>query len=136
MQVSEIMSNRVVAVTPNDSAYSAAQLMNEHNIGAVPVENNGQLLGILTDRDIVLRCVAENRDPNQVNVSDIMTTGAAYVAPTQNVFEAMEVMSAEQVRRLPVVEDGRLTGLLSLADIARIKDGPEVSQALSEISRP
>jgi CBS domain-containing protein len=136
MQVSEIMTTRIVSVTPGSSVRDAAVLMNRHNIGAVPVVDNGTVSGMITDRDIVLRCVSENRDPAAVKVSDICSSGAVSVKPSQSVRDAMHLMSAEQVRRLPVVDNGKLVGMLSFADIAREKSGMELSEAIAEISMP
>lgn len=136
MLVNEIMSNRIVSVGREDSVAKAAKQMSDHNIGCVPVEDNGKLLGMLTDRDIVLRCVALGHDPNSCKAVDIMTENAAYVAPTQQVFEAARVMAAEQIRRLAVLENGKLKGILSLADIARVSNDAEIANALTEISMP
>ena len=111
-------------------------LMNRNNIGAVPVVEGGHVRGILTDRDIVLRCVSEGRDASTLHVSDVCSSGAISVGPSQSVSEAMRLMSAEQVRRLPVVENGKLLGMVSLADIARERAGMELAQAISEISMP
>lgn len=110
--------------------------MSEHNIGSIPVVDNGQIKGMLTDRDIVLRCVAEGKDPTHVKVGDIMTTGTVYITPHQSVDDAVRMMSYEQIRRLPVVEDGKLAGIISLADLARMRDHTEVAQAICEISKP
>jgi CBS domain-containing protein len=110
--------------------------MNRHNIGAVPVIDGGSIRGMLTDRDIVLRCVAENRDAGNVKVSDICSQGAVSVRPEETVKDAMHIMASEQVRRLPVVENGKLIGMLSFADIAREKSGMELAEAISEISMP
>jgi CBS domain-containing protein len=92
--------------------------------------------GILTDRDIVLRCVAENKDPGNLKVSDICSHGAVSVKPDETIVNAMHLMASEQVRRLPVVENGKLVGMLSFADIAREKSGMELAEAIAEISLP
>ena len=111
--VSEVMNTRVVSVPSHEQVTKAAQLMSEHNIGSIPVVDNGQIKGMLTDRDIVLRCVAEGKDPTHVKVGDIMTTGTVYITPHQSVDDAVRMMSYEQIRRLPVVEDGKLAGIIS-----------------------
>jgi CBS domain-containing protein len=136
MQVREIMTTRIVSVEPSSTVKDAALLMNRHNIGAVPVIDGGSIRGMLTDRDIVLRCVAENRDAGNVKVSDICSQGAVSVRPEETVKDAMHIMASEQVRRLPVVENGKLIGMLSFADIAREKSGMELAEAISEISMP
>ncbi|MDR3552486.1 MAG: CBS domain-containing protein [Clostridia bacterium] len=136
MKVSEIMTTRIVSVEPGASVKDAALLMNRNNIGSVPVVESGNVRGILTDRDIVLRCVSEGRDASALRVSDICSTGAVSVKPGQSVSEAMQVMSTEQVRRLPVIDNGKLVGVVSLADVARERSGMELAQAISEISMP
>jgi len=136
MQVREIMTTRIVSVEPASTVKDAASLMNRHNIGAVPVMDSDTVRGILTDRDIVLRCVAENKDPGNLKVSDICSHGAVSVKPDETIVNAMHLMASEQVRRLPVVENGKLVGMLSFADIAREKSGMELAEAISEISLP
>ena len=136
MLVSEVMSKRIISLSNLATALDAAKLMSIHNIGALPVLEKGQVKGIITDRDITLRCVAEGRDPNQVKATDIMTTGAATVSTGQTVEEAAGIMSREQIRRLPVIENGHLAGMLSIADVARIRHGEEISEAIYEISKP
>ncbi|HIS70048.1 MAG TPA: CBS domain-containing protein [Candidatus Gallacutalibacter stercoravium] len=132
--VQDLMSKRLVAVLPGDTAQEAARLMKEHNIGAVPVVSGGELRGMLTDRDIVLRCIAEGKDPASTRAGELMSRDIAYVTPDRTVQDAVRMMSAEQVRRLPVVRDGYVDGMISLADIARRHAGPEVAAAISEIS--
>jgi CBS domain-containing protein len=136
MQVREIMTTRIVSVEPNSTVKDAALLMNRHNIGAVPVTDGASVRGMLTDRDIVLRCVAENRDATNLKVSDICSQGAVSVKPDESVKDAMHLMASEQVRRLPVIDNGKLVGMLSFADIAREKSGMELAEAISEISMP
>lgn len=136
MLVKDIMTPTVVTVTQEDTAIEAANLMKVNNIGAVPVTCGSNVCGMLTDRDIVLRCVAVGKTPDECKVSEVMTGSAACVTPTQSVTDAITLMASEQVRRLPVLENGELTGIISLADIARIRKSPEVANALCEISMP
>lgn len=136
MQVGEIMTTRIVSVEPASTVKDAALLMNRNNIGAVPVVENGSVRGMLTDRDIVLRCVAEGRDAGNLKVSDICSQGAISVKPQEQVSSALRLMSSEQVRRLPVVDNGKLVGMLSFADVARENSGMEIATAISEISLP
>lgn len=136
MEIRDIMTTRVVSVEPGSSVKDAALLMNKNNIGSVPVVENGAVKGMLTDRDIVLRCVAEGRDANSVKVSDICSNGTISVKSNQSLSDAVHVMSSEQVRRLPVVDNGKLVGMLSFADIAREKHGMEIAEAISDISMP
>ncbi|MDR0671517.1 MAG: CBS domain-containing protein [Oscillospiraceae bacterium] len=136
MLVSELMSSHVISVLPDETASSAARLLDRHNIGALPVcARDGRLYGIVTDRDIVLRCVAAESDPEQTRVREIMSRGVVGVAPGEDVREATRLMAERQVRRLPVVEDGRVVGMLALGDLARRHQfDMEASKALSEIS--
>ena len=136
MQVRELMTTRIVSVEPLTTVKDAALLMNKHNIGSVPVVENGAVRGMLTDRDIVVRCVAEGKDATSIKVNDICSSGAVTVRSSQSVKDAMHVMSTEQVRRLPVVDDGKIIGMLSFADIAREKSGMELAESISEISMP
>ena len=136
MQVKEVMSRRIIAISPEETVAVAARLLSQHNIGALPVcSRDGRLRGMVTDRDIVLRCIAAEEDPAQTMVRDIMTRNCATVAPGDDCREATRLMSTQQVRRLPVVEKGKLVGVISLADLARShRFDMEASQALCEIS--
>ena len=136
MQVRDLMNPSVVSITPNESAALAARLLSRHNLGALPVcGDDGGLRGIVTDRDIVLRCVAAEEDPAQVPVRDIMTRNCATVSPADDPREATRVMADKQVRRLPVLQDGKVVGMVSLGDLARCRQfDMEASKALSEIS--
>ncbi|MCD8144061.1 MAG: CBS domain-containing protein [Oscillospiraceae bacterium] len=136
MQVREIMTDHVVSITPEESAALAARLLARYNLGALPVcEGDGKLRGIVTDRDIVVRCVAAQQDPGKKPVGEIMSEQVESVAPGDDVRKATERMSKNQIRRLPVVEDGKLIGMLSLGDIATDRACTmEAAEALSEIS--
>ncbi len=136
MQVKDLMSSGVISITPEENASLAARLLARHNVGALPVcSSDGKLRGILTDRDIVLRCIAAESPPEQTRVKDIMTRGVVTVSPEDDLREASRLMAADQIRRLPVVEDGRVVGMLSLGDLAKTQQfDMEASKALSEIS--
>ena len=138
MQVRELMNPAVVTVEPSSSAALAARLISRHNVGALPVcGGDGRLRGIVTDRDIVLRCVAAEEDPAQVPVRDIMTRNCAVVSPDDDAREATRLMAAKQVRRLPVLENDKVVGMVSLGDLAKShRFDMEASKALSEISEP
>ena len=138
MQVNQLMNSSVVSVTPDETASNAARLLQRHNIGSLPViSSDGKLRGIVTDRDIVIRCVAGECNPEQTRIREIMTRSVICVPPDADVKEAAAVMASEQVRRLPVVTDGKLVGLLSLGDLSRSRSyDMEASRALSEISNP
>ncbi len=136
MKVKDIMSPRIVSVTPEDSASVAARLLSRHNIGALPVcGKDGRLRGMVTDRDIVLRCVAADDDPSGVKVSEIMTRRVISVDAEDSLHRATDLMSHEQIRRLPVQSNGKLVGMLSLCDLAKLPNySTEFSEALCEIS--
>lgn len=136
MQIKDLMNPSVVTIEPTSSAALAARLISRHNIGVLPVCGaDGRLRGVVTDRDIVLRCIAAEEDPAQTMVRDIMTRSCTAVSPHADCRQAARLMSKQQVRRLPVVEEGRLVGMLSLADLARShRYDMEAAQALSEIS--
>lgn len=136
MQVQELMSRDPVLVETREPVSSAAQLMRARNIGVMPVcDGRGRLVGMLTDRDITIRCVAAKLDPAATPVEAIMSRGAVTAEPSEDVQQALEKMHAEQIRRLPVVRDGKLVGMLSLADVARNHTmDMEAARALSGIT--
>ncbi|MDD4715164.1 MAG: CBS domain-containing protein [Oscillospiraceae bacterium] len=136
MQVQELMNSNVVSITPEESASLAARLLTRHNVGSLPVCSNGQQMrGIITDRDIVLRCVAGENDPQATPVREIMSKDVVTITPGEDVRKAASLMAHHQIRRLPVVDNGRLVGMLSLGDMAKNNlFNIEASKALSEIS--
>ena len=136
MTVQELMNPKVITIEPSASAALAARLLSRYNVGSLPVcTPDRRLRGIVTDRDIVLRCVAPEEDPAQTPVRDIMSRAPATLAPTQDVHAAALSMAAHQVRRMPVVDGARLVGILSLGDLAKChRYDMETAQALSEIS--
>ena len=136
MEVRGVMNPHVVSVEEDCPVALACRLLSRHNVGALPVcSEDGTLRGIVTDRDIVLRCVAPEEDPADTCVGDIMTRQPATVTPGDDCARALRTMARNQVRRLPVVERGRLVGMVSLGDLIRRKDWEvEAAQALSEIS--
>ena len=136
MDVRELMNPNVVSITPAVSAALAARLIARHNIGALPVcTADGTLRGVVTDRDIVLRCVAAEEDPSKTPVSRIMSRSIQTVSPEEDIRAATHRMSEKQIRRLPVVERGKVIGMLSLGDLAKCHHcDMEASKALSEIS--
>lgn len=131
------MSTNVVCVEPNESAAVAARLLSRFNVGALPVcTKDGRLRGMVTDRDIVLRCVAADDDAQSVKVSEIMTRRIYSVDAQESIQNASALMARRQVRRLPVEEDGKLVGMVSLGDVAKLHDyTTEAAEALGEISK-
>ena len=136
MKVCDIMSDRVISVEQSEPVSAAARLLKRHNIGSLPVvDGQGHLRGILTDRDIVLRCVAADGDPRSTTVSDVMSRGIVTAEPFDAVDKCVRLMGEDQVRRVPVTDHGRLVGIVALCDLARSTDCEmEAAEALSEIS--
>ena len=136
MLVQEVMNRNVVSIDPGESVALAARLLSRHNVGSLPVCGpGGRLLGIVTDRDIVLRCVAPEEDPRTVPVRTVMSRNPSFLLPEDDIRQAAQLMSLHQVRRLPVTDEGKLVGMLSLGDLARCgKAEMEVSRALLDIS--
>ena len=136
MQVSEMMNKNVVSISPEESTAFASRLLSRYNIGALPVcTRDGRLRGMVTDRDIVLRCVAADSDPEVTPVKEIMSRSLITASPRDDVSRVSGMMATGQIRRLPVVEDGKLVGILSLGDLARSRQfDMEAGRALTEIS--
>lgn len=103
---------------PDMKAADAAGLMAKFDVGVVPVADDGRLVGLVTDRDLVVRVIADRRDPTEVQLRDIVTASPVTVTPDTQLSEARDLMAAHRVRRLPVVKDGQLVGILSLGDVA------------------
>ena len=136
MRVKECMSENVVWVTGNNTIYDAAKLMNENHIGSIPVcDNNQNLVGIITDRDIVLRTIAYGKDVRQTKVTDIMTTDVIRTSRDTEVSWVANMMAKNQIRRVPVVEDEKLVGIITIGDLARNAEVPdqEVSDCMCQI---
>ena len=136
MNVSEIMSAAVVSVGEDEPIVAAARLMKQHNVGSLPVcDSQGKLRGIVTDWDLVLRCMASETDPAATQVGEVMSRGVVTASPFDKVEQASALMARDQIRRLPVVDNGRLVGMVALADLARRSTCEmEAADALAEIS--
>lgn len=136
MRVSDLMHTRVVTVSPELTAADAARTMEQSDTGFVPVcGSDGRIRGVLTDRDIVTRCIAAKIDPAQIKVGEVMTRGVISVSPDDSVKTAADILSGEQIRRLPVVENEQVVGVLSLADLVHSElYDMEAAQALTEIT--
>lgn len=135
-KVSEIMTRDVQVVEPQQSLQSAAQCMRDHDLGALPVCDGERLLGMLTDRDITVRAVADGFAPADCCVSDVMSPEIEYCTVDQDAQEVMDMMGAKQLRRLPVLDgEKRLVGIVSLGDVA-VRQPAHTDEALREISPP
>lgn len=137
MKVKEIMTPGVICVGEEEPVTAAARLLKRYNVGALPVcDEAGCLTGMVTDRDIVVRCVAAGENPEQMHVGKIMSYGVMTVKADDTVDESKETMAKWQVRRLPVLEDGKVVGMVALADMAkRSACSMEAAQALCDISK-
>ena len=138
MQIKDVMTKDVVCVQPDETVAVASRLMERHNLGVLAVcGKDGKLKGMLTDRDIVLRCVAADEDPSELKVKQAMTRRVVSVDPEDDLEAAARHMAEHQVRRLPVEQDGKLVGMVSLADLTRQSEMQmEVAEALSDICDP
>ena len=135
MNISQVMTPAVKIISPMDSLQSAALLMRENDFGLLPVEDGDRLIGMLTDRDITIRAVAEGLSPAETEVQEVMSTEVEFIFDDYPVEEAARYMSELQVRRLPVVDrDHRLVGIVSLGDIA-LNEQQSAGAALSSISQ-
>ena len=136
MKVREIMTKHVVRIHPDEPVEVAARALTHYNVGAMPVcGSDGRLCGMVTDRDLVTRCVASGRSTGTTTVRDVMTGRVISAGPDMDVGVAAHLMGKEQVRRLPVVENGKLCGMLALSDLANTEEhGIDAADALAEIT--
>lgn len=133
MKVREIMTEDVASASLETTLEAIATMMRDADTGAIPIVDDEALVGIVTDRDIVLRCVAEGKDATEMTAEDVITENLVTVEPETDLEEAAEMMAEHKIRRLPVCEDGRLLGMLSLGDIA-VRQGEEAGDALESVS--
>lgn len=132
--VRDLMTTNVDVCTPVDNVYEVALKMKDLNVGAIPIVDNNQLVGMITDRDLVVRGIAE-KHPGSNTVTDVMSDHLITIGPDASLQEASALMAEHQIRRLPVVENGQLIGIVSLGDLATNQYSDEqAGVALSEIS--
>ena len=135
--VSDVMTTRPRAVTPNTPVTQVAELMRDEDVGAIPVVQDDQLVGMVTDRDIVVRAVAQGKDPRGMPAAEVSSRELVTVDPDQDLSDALQLMAQHQVRRLPVVDrDNHLVGVVSQADVAREVKDKAAGELLEDISRP
>ncbi|WP_318504924.1 CBS domain-containing protein [Bacillus sp. T3] len=135
-KISEIMTKNVETCSLLDNVFEVSVKMKEWNVGAIPIVDNEKLVGMITDRDIVIRGVAE-KHPGSSKVEDIMSKEMVTISPESNTQEAAKIMAKHQIRRLPVVENDRLVGIVSLGDFATHElTDDQAKVALTEISEP
>jgi CBS domain-containing protein len=132
----EIMTRGVKTAAPEMTLREVAALLRETDVGALPVVSEGKLAGIITDRDIVVRAVAEGKDTNTTTAAEVMTAEVFSATPETFVFEVIRVMGDKQIRRVPVVsETGEVCGMIAMADIAlEMEDQQEIAETLEDIS--
>lgn len=130
------MTPGVRSVSPTDSLTDAAVAMRDQDVGSLPVVDADQVVGIITDRDIVVRAVAEKNDPQTVRVGDVASSDLVTVVPDHDLDEALALMARHRVRRLPVVEEGRLVGVVAQADVAIDANDTDAGAMLAAISQP
>ncbi|AGN38214.1 CBS domain-containing protein [Bacillus paralicheniformis] len=134
MKLKDIMTTNAECCEPSAPIAEIAGKMRDYNVGSIPVCENGNLTGIVSDRDIVIRCVAENE--TDAAARDIMSTQMVTGRPDMSAEEAGDLMAEHQIRRLPIVEDGRLVGIVALGDLSVSNADEKAGEALSEISKP
>ena len=135
--IQEVMTRDVQTITPQETVQRAAQMMDELNVGAIPVLDGGKLVGMITDRDITVRSVAAGQAPDATRVGDVMSTDVRTCTTRQTVDEVLGQMGDVQIRRVPVIDEDsqQVVGIVSLGDMAT-KHSAQVDRALDEISTP
>jgi CBS domain-containing protein len=136
MKLRELMTQNVIRIHPEEPVEVAARTLTQYNIGALPVcGRDGQLYGMVTDRDLVIRCMAAGRSPSSMKVQEVMTGKVISAGPDMEASAAAHLMGRQQIRRLPVVDNGKLCGMVSLGDLAgREESTMDAADALTEIS--
>ena len=134
--VRDAMTENPRSIGASESVVDAARLMREEDIGSLPVTDDDQLLGMITDRDITTRVVSEAADPKTTSAGDVCSRDVISVEADKDHEEAVALMARHQIRRLPVVESGRLVGILAQADIARTENEKRTGELIEAISEP
>ena len=120
--IQEVMTRDPLSVDADETLTRAAEIMKQSDIGAVIVTENGEMSGLVTDRDIIVRAIAEHRDPESTKVRDVATTDYESVSPDASVEDAIKIVRGSNVRRVPVVQDGKPVGIVSIGDLAIERD--------------
>lgn len=138
MKVKDIGIKEVHCANPSTTLSEIASMMKRHNVGVIPICQGKKLLGVLTDRDLVVSCMAADMNPKECKARELMTSNPITVTPDTDLEEAARIMGREQIHRLPVVEDGELVGIVSLGDISMALSANDslVAQTLRKISAP
>jgi CBS domain-containing protein len=133
-QVREVMTSNPQSCASDASVADAAKVMASKDVGPIPVVDGERLVGILTDRDIVVRVVAEGRDPQATTVGEVASSDLTTVSPDEDLGRALQLLAERQVRRLPVVDGERLVGIVAQADVARQGDDTQTGRVVEQIS--
>jgi CBS domain-containing protein len=134
--IRNVMTSNPCSIDADKSVAYAAKMLRDEDVGVAPIVEGDKLIGVLTDRDIAIRVVAEGRSPDQVAVRDVASKQVVTIDPQQNLDEALRIMATHKVRRLPVVEeDGKLVGVVAQADVAREGDDTQTGKLVEEISQ-
>ena len=134
-QIRDVMTGSPTTCEPSTTIVEVAKVMKQEDVGPVPVVEGDRLIGLVTDRDIVLRVIADGRDPSSTTIGDIASGDVATVTPDQSLDEALRIMAQKQVRRIPVVENDRIVGIVAQADVARAADEERTGEVVQDISR-
>jgi CBS domain-containing protein len=132
----DVMTPSPATVRISDPVIAAARVMRDEDVGSVPVVDEGTIAGIMTDRDIAIKVIAEGHDPQTASIGQYMSTDLVTGRPDMTLREAADLMGRHQIRRLPVVDQGRLVGIVSLGDLALEHEDEQVEETLEEISQP
>lgn len=136
MDVEKIMVKNVIAVDANVKVKEAVKLMNEYEIGCLIVENKGKVAGIVTERDLLKRVIEESKDPKRVNVSEIMSQPLIVGSPHMDIEDVVRQMFKYKIKKLPIIEDGHLLGLVTLTDVARVVEiGSLIAKIVEELRK-
>ena len=134
--VEQVMTSKVCSIDSNKPVAYAAKMMRDEDVGLAPIVEGDKLVGVLTDRDIAIKVVAEGKDPQSIPVREVASTGVVTVEPSQDLDEALKLMAKHQIRRLPVTEEGgRLVGLVAQADIAKSAGDKQTGRVVEQISQ-
>jgi CBS domain-containing protein len=136
MELKDIMVKNVITVNPNATVKHAAKLMNQHNIGCLIVVGKGKVVGIVTERDILRKIVESSKDPEKTKVSEIMSTKLLVAAPNMDIVDAAKMMLQRKIKKLPIVTNKKLVGLVSLTDIVRtVRIEPEIMNVIKDLTK-
>jgi CBS domain-containing protein len=133
--IRDLMTGNPTTCEPSTTIVEAAKVMAQEDVGPVPIVEGGRIVGIVTDRDLVVRVLAEGRDPSSTTIGEIASADLVTVQPDSDLNEALSLMAQNQVRRLPVVEGDQLVGIIAQADVARAAEEEKTGEVVQDISQ-